>query len=74
MYSNNYCKSIFILGGGGGLGRNYLHFYEALEMDKKLGISLQNKGLFRNLALFECFLGLLGRPKKIGFFRHFRAT
>ena len=37
-------------------------------MDKKLGIILKNKGLFRNLALLECFLGILGRPKKIKVF------
>ena len=26
------------------------------KMDKKLGIILKNKGLFRNVSLFECFL------------------
>ena len=65
----------------GGLGAQppgseitYIFTGSTLEMDKKLGIILKNKGLFRNLALLECFLGILGRPKKLGFFRNFRAT
>ena len=59
MYSNNYCKSIVIMGGLGaqppGAEITYIFTRLTLEMDKKLGIILKNKGLFRNLALLECF-------------------
>ena len=59
MYSNNYYKSIVIMGGLGaqppGAEITYIFMGLTLEMDKKLGIIIKNKGLFRNLAHFECF-------------------
>ena len=59
MYSNNYYKNIVIMGGLGpqlpGAEITYSFRRLTLEMDKKLGIILENKGLIRNLALFECF-------------------
>ena len=52
MYSNNYCKSIVIMGGLGaqppGAEITYIFKGETLERDKKLGIILKNKGLSGN--------------------------
>ena len=59
MYSNNYYKSIVIMGGlGAQPQRAEIAFLRAklLKWTKKLGLILGKKGLFRNLALFECFL------------------
>ena len=59
MYNNNYCKSIVIMGGLGaqppGAEITYIFMGKLLKWTKKLGIILKNKGLFRNLALLECF-------------------
>ena len=59
MYSNNYYKSIVIMGslGAQSLGAEITYIFTGytLEMDKKLGIILRNKGLFMNLDLYECF-------------------
>ena len=55
MYSNNYYKSIVIMGslGAQSLGAEITYIFTGytLEMDKKLGIILRNNGLFMNLDL-----------------------
>ena len=67
MNSNHYYKSIVIMGGGGGGGGGGVWGHGPQEPKlltflwgkllnwTKLGIILKNKGLFRNLTLFECF-------------------
>ena len=59
MYGKKCYKSIVLMGVWGHSPQELklLTFLlgKTLEMDKKLGIILKNKGLFRNLALFECF-------------------